>query len=354
MQSNLSNEIALHYSSFSTIMKTYILILSIVSIAACTLFSCSDNGNDIPNPDIRPSIAHTYQIASRNGQLIAYRWGNPDKAPFTGIRVLNLGTGNQQDVDIRNILPTNMKLLDIAMVTSWCPYNNDEILLYATTATDTIGDGKQYGYGHNLIIYSLSSHTIEIVTPDIFGLVNKSGDFGEWFYGSFPEADSFLVTSTYEVYVPQTKTYSPFPYHYIGKQSPNGQFYVGAGELNSSTLLFSNLRVNNRIFTLPSPVKSLNDVNWSPDSKKVILKFETPSYQQVHVIADIARAMHENLSVLPIEVVPIPIPNANIIYASFLTDSTLVASLQIDPDDPIYLWEMTTKGTIVRQLTFAP
>ena len=332
----------------------YIVLL----IAVWLLYSCG--GTDVVDSDLEPTLypMHTLQMASRDGRYIAYKWHDPAKRPSTGIRVLDITTGEQRDIELESKLPSNVKLLEITSVAAWCPYDNTRMLMNVITGTDTIGDGARYEYGQNAYIVSTDLDEVWRVTPQQYGPAGARANFGvgSWYAGSTPEADSIDggIGEDLKIYVPQQQKLYPASYSYIGRQSPNGNYYAGSGLLNLSALLISDVLVNNRSLSLPTPVKSLQYLSWSPDSKKIVFQIQSTNNKYSYVIADVDRAMKENPAVLPMHAVLPPVTWPQMVYASFLTDSTLVASLQTAPDTPAYLWEVTTKGKIVRQLTFAP
>lgn len=106
--------------------------------------------------------------------------------------------------------------------------------------------------------------------------------------------------------------------------------------------------------------------SWSPDSKKLALSVEIKEamsvawndlrYNEIWVI-DVERYMQENS-----EFVPKTIINLRKLYcmyssqtwAEFITDSTLAVSMYKTSDNFSYLYEITTDGRMVRQLTFSP
>ena len=334
--------------------------------------SCSDNIEpnpvitDCPLPDYyhdinlsTPPEPHMEQSLSSNGDKLAFLLGfNPSI-----LEILDLKTGLKYAVDIENRLPSNIKLLGIGK-SIWCPYDNNRLLIHISTRTDTVGDGKKYVYGQNLYILSLDGSEFIRITPKKFGKAGSSSGFGigAWLIESSISEDYILIDS---IFIPQKEIFLPnkskWRFISISKDNKNYLTCEWVGVVNGRSVW--RYRINDDILKFSEVPELINYVSWSPDSKKFALTItpgdsiinDSSRFREIWFI-DVEKFMNEKPDTVPVQIINIRKKFCMYggIWAEFLTNSTLAVSMCGPHDNFSYLWEITTDGKKVRQLTFEP
>jgi len=153
---------------------------------------------------------------------------------------------------------------------------------------------------------------------------------------------------------PYTEIYGQF-IHF--KESLDGHAYIAvpasAGDQDK-------LLLDGRSFSTSTAL--INKISWSPSGKKVALSV-LPTGDGVHHqfeqiwILDIEKYQREHPDTLSFDVVNLQqrfcMYSFLGCYAEFISDSTLAVSMHVDGGNSS-LWEITTSGRKLRQLTFLP
>ncbi len=327
-----------------------------VLVAVFALFSCEDAPTSYQYESLSPFIFHA---VSRDGTSIACFRSETPTAAVDAFCIANIATGQRQSIDFAALLPPEMQLVELYPAAAWCPYDNSKLLLHAFVKIDTTGEGLGYRYAYGFLLYSSAAQTMTWMEAD-----NLPGpqQFVQWMHGSSADADSILLSPLQRIYVPQIDTllspateYMPYNYMTVPLQSPDGRYYAFpiSDEMPAFVPCITHLQLNENSIRLPEPVAALNCTGWSPDSKKLLLAIRDTTYRFRLRIADIGRITSET-TVLHVYTVKLP-PIVSAVYSSsFLTDSTLAVAFAIKKDDPVYLWEMTPNGDILRMLLPVP
>ena len=372
---------------FSIVMQRTVcwIVVSLLMLSACesqppgpvTPMEPGPDSLDCPAPVETvygrriPRYAHGRQAVSRNGELLAYVDGE------TVLHVLNLKTMDDHKIDIESMLPESMHLAGISTII-WSPYDNTRLAMSAATLTDTVGDRKRYMYGHHLMMVDIQSGTAEIITPPIFNAGGSSGmSLIGWLVDSRVGMDSFLIRCNNPAhepwtvgtepflsgcYVLQTKELIPSRFPEIGaeghfQQSYNGDTYVSVVPSGGDQ---DKLHINEHFLNVNAAL--INKISWSPSGKKVALSV-LPTGDGVHHqfeqiwISDVEKYQREHPDTLSFDVINLQqrfcMYSFLGCYAEFISDSTLAVSMHVDGGNSS-LWEITTSGRKLRQLTFLP
>lgn len=120
------------------------------------------------------------------------------------------------------------------------------------------------------------------------------------------------------------------------------------------------LVVNGERMAMADEITAIGHASWSPDGTKLALSLarepaDVWRYEMVMVI-DVARYLREHSDFAPVEVIDMQKRFCTYSFlgsfAEFITNRTLAVSMHKDGDPVSYIWEITTDGRRVRQLTF--
>ncbi|TAL70276.1 MAG: hypothetical protein EPN82_03320 [Bacteroidetes bacterium] len=321
-----------------------------------------------------PISVHIEQKLSSDGVKLAFLL---DEEVI--LEILNLKTGKIQKIDFYKKLPSNVRFIAYSDY-DWCPYNGNRLLISAVTLTDTAGDGKKYVWGINLYVISLDGTELKKITPKECPKEGAQGIASlVWLHESTNERDlisgSFYTIYSnhpldyiYEgIYIPQTNEFiSPSPYKLLRRQAKDGSYYSHEYYQTSPSYKY-NILINGQIinFAENNDSVTVGYVSWSPDSKKLALSvgisendsvpLDNHRFSEIWII-DVEKYMIEKPLFIPVQII-----NLRKIFcmyggmwAEFITDSTLAVSMGGPNADFLYIYEITTDGKMVRQLTFEP
>jgi len=283
--------------------------------------------------------------------------------------ILDLKTAKIQKIDFSTILPKNMYFKGIIYQAYWCPYDNNKFVVTCYTGTDTIGDGKSYIVGYQLISVNLDSNNCEIVTPKMLGKAGVSLGLG--FLGWLPESsinNNFFVigyisptTGDYTIkkYNSNYQTLETYSYYDILSYSYKGSnFYYSNFDSNGN----ANYYLNNVILNFPAMGYSvLSKGDFSPSGKKlaVCVKVENCAMDSARLdeiwIIDVDKYISNPINPVPIKIINLRDNFCMFTYqlnAVFTSETTLALSMFKDGDKYGNIYEIDINGNMVRQLTF--
>ena len=313
-----------------------------------------------------PRYAHGRQAVSRNGELLAYVDGE------TALHVLNLRTMDDHKIDIESMLPEPIRLAGLTNLI-WSPYDNTRLAIGAVTLTDTVGDRKRYIYGQHLLLVDIQKGIVEIITPPLFNANGAEDIFLlEWLTTSTQGCDTFFISYQknedlgyryyHHLYILGTHELLPnrfpeiFSYEDF-RQSPDSRLYIMAVPSAGSQ---DEILIDGKSFSINTAL--VNRISWSPSGKKVALSV-MPKGDGVHHqfeqiwILDVEKYQREHPDTLRFDVINLQqrfcMYSFLGCYAEFISDSTLAVSMHVDGGNSS-LWEITTSGRKLRQLTFLP
>ncbi|MCE5304708.1 MAG: hypothetical protein ABFD00_10705 [Chloroherpetonaceae bacterium] len=343
-----------------------IVLLSILALPSCrnTVEPISDcplwypiYGPDIIPIEPAPKGNPIIHGVSRDGNKLAFN------GPL-GFQILDLKTGYMQTFSseyFNNKLPPNVIFYG-GEVAYWCPYDNNRLLLKIATFTDTIGDGKRYEYGQNLYIMSIDGKEFKKITPVSFGPLGEDCCIISWLEGSSMNEDLILFCGR-DIYIPQKDQWIPKPIDgHIYSVSPDNKYYfysVDIGDFKEKPVL------NGVDLKFADNIGQITHESWSHDSKKLILSVyvnepnvapEKKRYSEIWII-DVEKVLRERPAITPVSIINIRQRFCMYSYdmgAEFITGSTLAVSMWRPEEDCGFIYEISTKGDMIRQLTFTP
>jgi hypothetical protein len=309
-----------------------------------------------------PKYIHIEQKRSFDGSKIAYTISE------NRIGVADVKTGEIQVFNPNTMMPSGFRF-NGCFGLCWCPYDNNKLALNFVTGFDTVIDGnKRSFYGQNLFILSIKENRLSRVNLPNVGFAGPNEfEVYDWVKGSTPSADSILLACGYGqnlfigIFVLQTNTLvhlseienliqsSAFPA--VFSFSPDRKHFLifkEGGPVYADDILLP----------LDDTYDILEYISWSPDSKKLVLTgYFNKGEGHVGVI-DMDKWFRERPSVLPIQKIDFRkrfcmynLSSYTTIDAEFLTNTTLAVSMHHDGDMISPLWEITTDGRLLRQLT---
>jgi hypothetical protein len=314
-----------------------------------------------------PQYASTHQTLSHDGRLLAYINGE------ASLHILDLVTLGARPINLQEMLPDSIRLISINNIL-WSPYDNNRIVISATTFADTIGNQRPSFYGQRLLMVSLNKGTAEDITPPLFSAVGAPAiALFAWLRTSSIGNDTLLIAYSNpdekseerfpeRFYVIQTQKltrhrFPPFAQGGTFVQHPNGEQYIGVVPSFSSQ---DRAFINNNNFYIPAQL--VNKISWSPNGRKVALsvmpKRGEPrrKFEQIWII-DVDRYLRELPDTVTCDVINLQTRFCMYSFlgcnAEFITDSTLAVSMHADGGNSS-LWEISTTGRRIRQLTFLP
>ncbi len=349
-------------------MKTniFLLVFSILILLSC-------NESNSPSPEFNcplwydpysvgfnpPIPTHIIHDISTDGKKLAFSSGDID------LQILYLNSGYVEKINLQNLLPYNVIFFGISNAI-WCPYHNDKILLHVATYTDTINN-KGYVYGQNIYLLSLKDFILTRITPNLWGKAGSFSGFNviSWLKSSSNNND-FILFSSIGKYHLQSDSFIPFNYtNNICSISPN-ELYLLFNSFDVESLAHK-YYLNEHYLNFDESYRFdlTSDPTWSCNSKYLILQInldetnvplEKQRYNEIWII-DVEELIQKKPSVVPIKKINI---RKNFcmysygIWAHYLTDSTLAVSMFAPDGDFSYLYEISTDGKLLRQLTFNP
>ena len=320
-----------------------------------------------------PYYSHHKQRRSADGGKIAFLVNE------NVLRITDVKSGNVQSFILKNMMPPNVRFNGCFGI-AWCPYTNDKLALNCVTSIDTTASGKSGIYGQNLFILSISDNKLELIQ---LPRMPKSGPSSfllfDWLRGSVPANDSLLVAfglgsstkdpllkSIWGAVVLQRDTVVRseeidrlLQYNLYGSflYSPNRQHVAALPELlyrpplNSVILDGVPLRFKDR-------VNAFHRISWSPHSKKLAVTVSPVSQWTTVWIIDVERWQRERPDTVPVQSIDFQkrfcmytLSSVGNLDAEFLTNTTLAVSMHRDGDKVCPIWEITTDGRLLRQLT---
>lgn len=297
---------------------------------------------------------------SRDGEKIAF---SGDK----GLEVLDLRTGYIQAFlpdYFNNKLPPNV-IYSGGTHLYWCPYDNNRLLLHSVTFTDTDGDGKNYEWGQNLYITSLDGKEFKKVTPTSYGPAGGSFHIISWLEGSSPNGDYILFGGGKGVYNPQKDQWIPQPApskegDYIVSVSPNNQYNLLSVDIGNYKRKYV---LNDLDLNFLDTIGYITHESWSPDSKKLALSLflketdvtdQKRRFMEIWII-DVEKLMQERPATTPVSIINIRKNFCMYSYdvgVEFITDNTLAVSMWGPNEGCGHIYEISTSGEMIRQLTY--
>lgn len=342
-----------------------ILCLLLILLYGCdTSTSPSDESGGCPPPVIEwdmpriPGYVHFQQVLSPGGRFIAYA-----VAEAPEVEVLDLVNGTQKRIEIQKSLPDS--IIAIACYRPiWCPYDEDRLLVHTVTFTDTVPDNNRNltAYGANAYIVTISSGQAERITPEEFGAygAEEGLGLGPWLAGSSPGNDSIRMFNVGNglgrIYLLQEKNFIPdlFPASYFPDRQ--GSHYLSIRYVASCNCY--SILLDDKQLQLPHAISSITDIKWSPTGRLAALSVKAGNgYGKVWIL-DIGKYLRSGSAGLDVREINLQKNFCRYslmgLYAEFLTDSTLAISMHKDGDVSQLLWEVSTDGNLMRQLTYSP
>ncbi|MBS1536815.1 MAG: hypothetical protein JST20_03600 [Bacteroidetes bacterium] len=318
-------------------------------------------------PKNRPTKSHKLQRISTDGTKIAYTVNE------NIIKIITLKTGTVETYEPKKMMPPNVSFSGCFDL-RWCPYDDNKLCFMFVTGIDTTSKGRIGVYGQNLFILHRKENIFEkIDLPYASQAGPKTLLLYGWLKGSTPMADSlFLLYGSNSWYlsgiiIPQEKKIISIPeFDKLGSYgflqdylfSPNGQ--------HSATIV-QQMDVppfGNNIFIDGIPLRIAEDtidllsrLSWSPDGKNLaVTLMASRKWESVWVI-DVDKWLRERPTFAPVEKIDFQKRfcmynfGGGPIDAEFITNTTLAVSSHHDGDVLCPLWEITTDGRLLRQIT---
>ena len=370
----------LDYNSMRKLIIYIILHLGIIS--------CKDHTTTVSQPKPCPMPAQI--VDGMNADPI---WGHdPCKLSPDGtklliivegyiLKVLDLKTLSLKAIDFQSKLPKNMKLFSTSANVVWCPYDNNRIIAQCGIEIDTIGDGKNYLYGQQLIETTIDGNELNIVTPKVLGPTGEPNVLGiyAWLPNSTSGDDKFLLTyspkqdgSSYHVYSPQKQTFEP-----INFNEPNGATFTDYTYDMKYTLWSgytqNYIGFNNNFYELTIKDSNIADAGFgtfNPSRKKFSFsvwvhnsstKDSNNRGAEIWII-DFDKFLQNPTLPLQIEKI-INLKDRFCMFnthasATFISETTLAVNMYKGGYNKLdgfkYLYEIDINGNMIRQLTFVP
>ena len=298
-----------------------------------------------------PALTHRGAKRSPDGKTLAFVIN--DGAEIFGL--LDLTTYETTYISLKDIHPNYPAGGSTCGDLFWSPYSSDRIYLHCVEFYDSSGQtlAVQNGY-----IYDFRKSKATRITPSMYGHYGSKNifNFYGWLKGSTEQTDSFLLDN--KIYVPQEDKFYPLPLSYsevISQSLNTNDFFIYKRDsiqnnpplliINSERYFFGNHMIG---YVMP---------RWSPSGSTLAFSVKNdfpptnpndPStYEEVWIV-DVKTLSSYRLNFQQLFCTY----SFMGIYAEFLTDSTLAVSMHKDGADFSPLWEITTKGKLVKQLTF--
>lgn len=350
-------------------MKTniFLLVFSIFILLSCNEPNSPSSEFDCPlwydpysvgfNPPIPTHIIHD---VSPDREKLAFSHG--DVGSY--ILILHVNSGYVEKINFQDLLPNNVIPFGFGSAI-WCPYDNDKLLIQLSTLTDTIGDARSWIWGRNTYILTLNNLEMKKITLKEFGPAGNTSvrtqKIIDWYRGDNSKTDLFLyVDNNHSVYIYDLKTEEKSFLYYgnllISISTNNKYWWTRIGQSSNF--------INDLEFNLEK-YESINDISWNCDRKLAIslmpddkenTPIENKRFSEIWII-DVEDLMQNKPSVVPIKKINL---RKNFcmysygIWAHYLTDTTLAVSMFAPDGDFSYLYEISTDGKLLRQLTFNP
>ena len=301
------------------------------------------------------------------------------------VKVLDLKTLEVKTIDFESKLPSNMKLFASGGATvRWCPYDNNLVIASCGINVDTVGDGKNFVYGYQLVETTIDGSFLNIVTPKECGPAGAiTIPIYAWLPSSTKGNDKFLIIHKsnnswrpYSIYCPQSQTFESPNFN-----QPNGaQFRGYTYDMNYSTWIGGDknttryyIAVNNNFLELIFKEYNISTIGFgaiSPNRKKLGVGavvqnssiLDTNSRLAEIWIIDLEKYLQNPVSPVPIEKI-INLKEKFCMFSPgpssiFISESTLVVNMfkggYKEGDSFQYLYEIDLDGNLKRQLTFVP
>jgi len=219
----------------------------------------------------------------------------------------------------------------------------------------------------NMYFYNIRTNTSTRITPTSFG---PQGSLNfvyaiEWLKGSTDTKDSLLLGNM--VFVPQEDALYPSKHAGPLLQSPKldlGIFRDVLYSIFDSASGEVDLLLNEQFIPQSRFIMSRSNISWSPSGEQL-------AFSVIHRLPGTDPedpATYEEVWIMNVKKFKAKPNDPSVFYrlnfqelfctysfwgvqAEFITDSSLAVSMHKDGSDFSGLWEVTTRGTIVRQLT---
>jgi WD40-like Beta Propeller Repeat len=297
----------------------------------------------------------------------------------SGQCLLNFNTLERKEIFINGGFPNAE--IDASGGAVWCPYDPDLMALMVAYNIDTANAGITTVRVQNIFTYRISTGQATRITPTILGKYGPPGmsKFLAWLPSSTPGKDSFMIgysqvdapdhRAFFGIYSPQTQALIPEDISYTDtlawsrdlkhrvwfirdtiQGTPNEGVPLLPFYLDSIPLNFPK--------ELDTSQSGIHMASFSPDGKHVAFWVSPLGEGPPDSIFDQVWVCNVSDSRIPECVINFQCLYCRYsfwgIYPVFLTDSTLAVSMHHDGDSISPLWEITTCGQIVRQLTYLP
>ncbi|MBI3259282.1 MAG: PD40 domain-containing protein [Ignavibacteriae bacterium] len=323
---------------------------------------------DGKGPKYPPGISHKLQRRSPDGSKIVYIVNEKR------IKILDLKTGIVEMYDPSTMMPSNIGFFGCYDI-RWCPYDDNKLCCMFVTGIDTTGNDKFGVYGQNLFILYRKESRLDRINLPYMPKVGPDGLFiFGWMNGSTVAADSLFLgyeskskLFTGIVVLPENKIVLIPEFEKLRKDGSLSDFLYSPDRKHSAALI-NGLRVpdfGNVIFIDGTPLRFTDDtlsllykLSWSPDGKKLAATVDIDNkYQQVWVL-DVTKWLVDKPALASVEKIDFQkrfcmynLSGFGNICAEFITNTTLAVSCHHDGDLLCPLWEITTDGRMLRQLT---
>lgn len=317
-----------------------------------------------------PHPYHAYQRTSYDGKNLIFRC-------YGKAYLLNLKTGIVSYLDLQSKLLDNVRL-SVASEFFWCPYDNNQVLVYAITGTDIPDDSiVRYYYGQNIYIVTLNGSEVKDlkrVTPSILGPAGAPINFNvySWLPESSENRDvirlSYVIKSVGYIknYLIQEDKMLEFDenYNHIRAISKDGRnIFSYRNKRNENNQLIWALNGYDFVF---NEEMGLDYCSFSPSGKYLALSVSPPSaswadrrFNEIWIVN-----VEKFLKSKPDTIIPDRIINLRFDFcmyamvaspcAEFISETELAVSMYKDGDDKAYLWKVGIDGKLLGQLTFEP
>ncbi len=300
-----------------------------------------------------PKLFYSQPHLSPDGSTLAFIVNEGD----TKISFLNMKTLQLSYIYLASIIPNYPADELLCTELYWSPYSSDRLYIHTVSFFDTLGNSR---YAQNGYILTISTQKAWKITPSKVGPFGSEGYLGfySWLKGSNPQIDSFIFDDS--IYVPQQDKCYPLPESYkeIIHQAPNSSnyfIYRRDSIKDNPPQLFIN---GERSYVAQHMIGEITP-HWSLSGNKMAftVKSDFPSDDPIDPhsfyevwIYDISQNYVYRLNLRSLFCMYDFVGS----QAEFLTDSTLAISMHKDGDDFAPLWEISTTGKLIRQLTFKP